>query len=746
MSRSILLILLTAIAATATGADLTVTVVDAEDQAPIAGAELLLEREDGSERRPLATDENGRVDLAGVAAGRYLLETTARGFEPDYREFVLTENEPLVITVALTSNAFVIDELVVTSTGIDENLELQTGYVTLDAAALEAIPGVVESDPIRALQSLPGVSAASDISSGLYIRGGSPDQNLMLLDGVTVYNPTHAFGLFSTFNNDAIGGLSLFKGAYPAEYGGRLGAVLDVENRQPDPPRVRAELGVSIIAARALVEGPAGPDRWFVAGRRTYLDPMLRALRTPENPIPDYYFYDVNALYASPRLGGMTTFSIYHGRDEVGVDADVNTQFDLGWGNTVMALRHERPLGDTLDGTLSLSSSRYDSGTDAEILATAFEVDNQLHDVTLSGRLDWYPGRGHGLSLGLGGSAYDFSYSQSFNNDSSVDYDSSPSELFVFVEDRWRIDPRTALRLGLRGRYIDDGDRYLLEPRLSVTRGLSRELTFKLGAGVYNQYLQLVTTEGFSAGDFYLPIDETAELGRSFQTVVGLEWRPNWIDLASFEIYANHLDDLVVFDNTMPVNQTSFTAEDIFMTGGTGYARGAEMMLRRDFGRFTGWFGYTLGYTRRTFEDLNRGNEFAPKYDRRHDINILVSTQAGAWRLGAAFRYATGQAFTPATARLLLRDPGTGEASEFGQVLPADRNSARLLPYHRLDVSARRPIRLFGRPAEFVAEIFNLYNRRNEWFVQYETDGPVTEATVVYMLPLIPSVGVNIEF
>jgi hypothetical protein len=550
--------------------------------------------------------------------------------------------------VALVSNAVVAEEIVVSATGLDEDLELQTGYVALDAATLDAIPGIVESDPIRALQSLPGVAAASDISSGLYIRGGSPDQNLVLLDGVTVYNPTHAFGLFSTFNNDAIDGLSLYKGAYPAEYGGRLGAVLDVENRQPDPPRLRAELGVSLIAARALVEGRAGRDRWLVAGRRTYLDPLLRALRTPENPIPDYFFYDLNGLYTSPRLGGNTTVSVYHGRDQVSVDADVDTSFDLGWGNTVLALRHARPLGDTLDGTLTLSTRRYDSETEAEIRATGFELDNRLRDLTASARLDWYPGGGHALSLGLGASSYDFSYVQRFNQEDPVVFEASPTELYAFGEDRWRLGDRTALRLGLRGRYIDDGRRWLLEPRLSVTQDLSRELTFKLGTGIYHQYLQLVTTEGFSAGDFYLPIDASADLGRSLQTVVGLEWRPLWMDLITLEIYANDLDELVVFDNTTPVNQTSFRAEDIFITGGDGYARGAEFMVRRDFGRFTGWVGYTLGWTRRRFEELNQGQQFPPKYDRRHDVNVLASTRAGSWTLGAAFRYATGQAFTPA--------------------------------------------------------------------------------------------------
>jgi len=302
------------------------------------------------------------------------------------------------------------------------------------------------------------------------------------------------------------------------------------------------------------------------------------------------------------------------------------------------------------------------------------------------------------------------------------------------------------VRSGLRLRHITDGERTLLEPRLSVSRSVRPDLRLKLGGGLYNQYLQLVSTEGFSAGDFYLPIDRTAELGRSWQLVVGGEWTYAPAGMVSLEFYNVWLDNLVEFDNRVPVDQASFTAEDLFVTGGTGQARGFEVFLRRSVGKLDGWLGYTLGWTNRTFAELNGGAEFSPKYDRRHDIGLVLSYKAGDWTLATSFRYATGQAFTPAAARFQLRDPATGGVSEASQILPAARNSARLLPYHRLDVSARRPFGLFGLQAEFVIEIFNLYNRRNEWFVQYDTSGSVTDPSVVGMLPLIPSVGVNVEF
>jgi len=281
---------------------------------------------------------------------------------------------------------------------------------------------------------------------------------------------------------------------------------------------------------------------------------------------------------------------------------------------------------------------------------------------------------------------------------------------------------------------------------MSLSRQVRPDLRLKLGGGIYHQYLQLVSTEGFSSGDFYVPIDETADPGRSWQLVAGAEWQADEQTEVSLEVYNTGLENLVALDSNVPVDQNSLVADELFVTDGKGYARGIEVFVRHKRDSWTGWLGYTMGWTRRTFAELNGGESFVPKYDRRHDLNLLVARQAGHWKLSASFRFATGQAFTPAAARYQLPDPATGQVDDEQQILSGARNSGRLLPYHRLDVSARHPLSLLGLKGEFVAEIFNLYNRRNEWFVQYDTDESVTEASVVGMLPLIPSVGVNFEF
>jgi hypothetical protein len=269
-------------------------------------------------------------------------------------------------------------------------------------------------------------------------------------------------------------------------------------------------------------------------------------------------------------------------------------------------------------------------------------------------------------------------------------------------------------------------------------------LRLKFGAGLYNQYLQLVSTEGFSAGDFYVPIDETAPPSRSWQTVLGLELQPNPQYRLSVEGYYTGLNALVLLDNNTPPERTGLTAADIFFTGGQGYQTGVELFVERRMGAVTGWIGYTLGWTRRTFPEVNGGKTFPPKYDRRNDISAVGQYRRGKWRFGANLVYATGQAFTPVSAQWVVRDAITGYTKP--EVLAAERNSARLLPYHRLDVSATREFGLFGKPAEFFVQVFNLYSRRNDWFVQYDVEETTVEPQIVRQLPIIPSVGVNFEF
>jgi len=275
-------------------------VIDAATGTRIAFADLqILGQENRREDIPasLQADSTGYFIWQSLPAGVFEIECGSDGYESRVSLITVADEDLLELNFELTSNVFVLEELVVIGQTGDIEGDLQTGFVKLDRETLASVPSIIEPDPLRALQMLPGVQAASDISSGLYIRGGGPDQTLVLMDGVPVYNPTHAFGFFSTFNNDAVSDLALYKGAYPAPYGGRLGAVVDVEMRTETEPKFAGKAGISLIAGHVFLEGRLGPDHWWVAGRRSFIEPLLNAIRTVENPIPSFYFYDFNAAY-----------------------------------------------------------------------------------------------------------------------------------------------------------------------------------------------------------------------------------------------------------------------------------------------------------------------------------------------------------------------------------------------------------------------------------------------------------------
>lgn len=747
-SLSLLIVGLSACAAHA--ATLRGIVTDATTSEPLAVVNVVAIRLDGPDRRGISSGNDGSYSIPDLSVGRYEVVATRIGY--------FSISDTVRVSEPSTRLDFVLDEDAIPIEGVDvtgdrfkQERETQTGFVDFDQEVIKTLPSIGDPDPIRSLQLLPGVQAASDISSGLYIRGGGPDQTLVTLDGVPIYNPTHAFGFFSTFNADALDGVTLYKGAYPAEYGGRLGAVVDVRSKDPEGPVVKGQAGLSTITGRLLLEGPLGDDGnrggWMVSGRRTFLEPFLDAIRTEDNEIPSYYFYDFNGkLQVHSGESGRWEVSFYNGSDNLNFDLEEDSFIRLGWGNTSFSASYSQIFATSLLGKLQLSTSEYTSETKVQIFTTPFGVENRLFDISLRGDLTWEATPSHRLRTGFVLSRYDFRYKQSFNREEQIDFEKSPSDVSAFFQDEWRPKEDLHIQPGIRLRYFSDGDRFLVEPRLSISDRLTDTTRWKFGAGLYNQYLQLISTEGFAAGDFYVPIDETTRPSRSTQGVVGLTWEPTLEYEFSAETYFTDLDNLVLFDKNAPQGQNSLTAEDLFVTGGTGWASGLELFAQKRTGALTGWVGYTLGWTRRTFEDVNEGEAFPPKYDRRHDINTVASYRKGPWTYSASYVYGTGQAFTPASSLYTIRNPAENDGQSDVLILPGEKNSARLYPYNRLDIGVTRDFSMFGREAKWLFQVFNVYSRRNEWFVQYNTSDLSADPEVVKMLPLIPTLGIQFDF
>ncbi|MDE2737180.1 MAG: TonB-dependent receptor [Gemmatimonadota bacterium] len=726
------------------GATLSGFVTDADNGEALILAVVVVE-----ELQLGATSNNsGYYAIKQVPAGTHVVSTSHIGYQTRWDTLSFSADGAVRLDVALVPKPVDIGEEVVVEAERSEELEqaTQSSFIALQVEPLQQMPAVGEADLLRSLQLLPGIQSASDVSSGLYVRGGGPDQTAILLDHIPLYNPSHLFGFFSTFNPDAIKDVQLYKGAYPAAYGRTLGAVLDVSNREGNRQRFSGRGGISLIASRLLAEGPVGQGSWMMAGRRTYLEPVLSAVRSFDVDIPlNYYFYDFNGK-VNQRWGDDTfTVSTYWGQDDLRVDAEEEDESfaDLRWGNRAVTARWTRVFSPTLFGHFMAAGSSYENSLLFSFFDTPFSVTNSIRDWSLKGDVDYFANRDHTLTLGFLATLFEFDFSQSFNQEGQSLYQKSVLAS-AYIQDEWQAGPTTRLRLGGRGAYFSVGDRLHFMPRLSLSRALSENIRVKAAAGMYRQYLQLITTEVFSGGDFWVPLDSSVEPGRSYQGVVGTEWNPSRRYQLSVEAYYTDLANLVVLDNAVAVDSEGTRSDDIFKSGGSGWASGVEVFLQRRTGALTGWIGYTLGWTRRTFPELNRGRAFPPKYDRRHDLSFVLSYNLGKWRLGSNLVYATGQAFTPASARYSLREPTTGDVEDY--VLAAERNSARLLPYHRLDASASREFGLWGLDVEFYLQIFNIYSRRNEWFVEFNTNNPETEPEVIKQLPIVPTLGFNFSF
>ena len=702
------------------------------------------------------SNAEGYYAIPDIPAGTWIVTASYIGYTTHRDTLVLTTGQALRWDIELERQVLEMGEVVVEAeASAASELDQRPSVVALQVTDVQQMAAMAESDLLRSLQLLPGVQAASDFSSGLYVRGGGPDQTGILLDQMRLYNPSHAFGFFSTFNPDAIKDVTFYKGAYPAQYGGSLSAVLDVQNRAGNRRNFSTSGGVSLISSRLMSEGPLGQGSWMVAGRRTYIDPVLRAVRQTTDELDGlgYWFYDVNAkvnTQLSPNDNLM--LSAYRGNDHLdisfGISDSTNTDtlsfgFGNNWGNEALTGRWTHVFSPALFGRLIALYSKYQSDITLNLFGTPIAVRNRVRDLSIKGDLDYFAAANHTLRTGVGLTLFRFDYGVRFDqyeNNQVV----KPYLLSAYVQDDWQVTPLTEARLGLRGTYYGEGGHLSLNPRFSLSRVLQEGWRVKLAGGSYRQYLQLVSSEGFSGGDLWLPLDETVEPGRSYQTVAGLEWAPANSYRFSVETYYTDLANLVVLDEEQGENDEQETSEDIFKTGGTGYATGVELFAEKRRGRLSGWLGYTLGWTRRTFPDIDGGRTFPPKYDRRHDVSLTATYRLARWTWTANFVYGTGQAYTPAAARYTLRDPASDRPVD--RLLAAPRNTARLLPYHRLDVGMRRTFGLFGADVDFYLQIFNAYNRRNEWFVQYDPNDSTEQPIVARMLPIVPTFGFDFRF
>lgn len=722
--------------------------------------------------------------------GAVALNCSYIGFQPFNAAFTLRRDT--MIHIALQPEGVEMETVEITGEkDIAESSQMST--IDVPVEMIQKIPALMgEVDVIKALQLLPGVQGGSEGSTGFYVRGGGPDQNLMLLDGVPVYNVSHLFGFFSVFPADAISNVSLIKGGFPARYGGRLSSVIDISLKDGNMKEWHGEGSVGIIASKLTVQGPLWKDKTsiMVSGRRTYIDLLTKPIilaATDGATSAGYYFYDGvgkinhrfndrNRLYLSfyggnDKAAANNTYTENFGNTEYTSD----TRFKLFWGNKIAALRWNHLFNDRLfaNFTATYSTFKFGVGADASNSETtsgqtirdrfALNYDSAIRDWTAKADFDWFASPNHLVRFGTYGINHKFTPGVSnivietpgYSVDTVLGSTPIPAwEMGVYIEDDFKIGNRQKVNVGLHGSgFLVDGSFYKsLQPRLSYRLLVDPNWAVKASFTTMYQYIHLLTNANVGLPtDLWVPATESirpqsawqgaAGVARSFQDL-GLE--------LTVEGYYKYMQGLVEYKEG-----AAFLAENsdwqTKVVQGDGWSYGGEFLLQKKHGKSTGWVGYTLSWTNRQFEELNNGNVFPFKYDRRHDLSFVFMHEfSKRVDCGLTWVYGTGSATTLPVS--MYQSTGLNQLNLLGYPNVIDhiseRNGFRLRPYHRLDLSVNlhKEHKKWSRTWSF--SVYNAYSRRNPYFVFFDND-PRTGVRIlkqVSLFPILPSIAYRFQF
>jgi hypothetical protein len=700
--------------------------------------------------RGAIADSSGSFSIAHLPPGSLSVDVHFIGYDSSTYVIVLSEEQTFTLNIDLHSKSISGEEVTVDGQRERELERTTVSQIILTPATIEQVPAVGgENDPFRVLQLMPGVKALSDLSSGLYIRGGPPDQNLIQLDDNTIYNPTHLFGFFSTFNTDAIKDVDLIKGGAPPEYGGRLTGVLDVTTREGDPNEFHGQTSLSMISARQTLEFPVPDGSILISGRRTYIDEFLNVVNAQNllglsSPLPQYYFYDLNAKI-DEHLGANDHLSIsgYLGADNLNYPTDGVISILLNWGNKLASAEWTHIFSDALYARTFVGYSGYSSNSSGSLTASPYDFDNGLSELSAKEDVDWTMNPEHDIRVGAGLSRYTFNFYNTLGSTNAplVDTGGVPYYLSTYAQDEWKPTDRITATYGLRAEWLEFSNAITLDPRATVAYQLNPDWTLKASTGIYHQFLHLVSAGEYTFFDFWIPGTAPLPPSRSTQYILGLSGYPSDSYFVSCEAYYKKLNNIVEY------NEAKFLTDSIteIFPRGTGQAYGIEFFFRKQISDFTGWIGYTLSWVTEQIPELNNGLPFYPIYDQRNDIQVVLNYKlSDRWTVGGSFTYATGQAYTADIGYYHVALDGIGFENDFD--VPGGMGSERLPDYNRADASATYAFHLFGKSAKASLDIYNIYNRRNVWFRVVDTQSQPPQISDVLSLPIIPTLGLEVTY
>jgi hypothetical protein len=708
------------------------------------------------------------------------------GYETRTLKFLLSGDT--TINIGLASGT-TLREVVVTGTAEDK-IQESSRMSTIDVpiAQIKALPAFLgEVDVFKVLQLLPGVQAGSEGSSGLYVRGGGPDQNLILLDGVPVYNASHLFGFFSVFNADAINHVELIKGGFPARYGGRLSSVIDINMKEGDAKKFKGEGSIGLVASRLTIEGPIIKDRtsFILSGRRTYIDvlasPLIRTASKGEERA-GYYFYDLNAkinhrineknrIFLSSYTGDDKAYA--HSRykyNSGGRNSDSRDDLGLGWGNITTALRWNSIITNKLFSNATATYSRYRFLVSAESKETSTEQDSTrtdfyhtqyvsgIRDYALKIDFDYLPNPKHYVKFGGQAIQHRFSpgvlaYSSTEQPDTTLGaHVTDAKEFFAYIEDDFMVTQKLKINAGLHtSGFTVEGKFYKsLQPRISGRYLVSPEISLKASYAQMTQFIHLLSNAGIGLPtDLWVPATSSIGPEHSYLSSIGGAYNLNNKYEFSIEGYYKKMNGLIEYkDGANYLNVESDWQTKV--ETGHGQSYGSEFFIQKKTGKISGWIGYTLSWTNRTFPNINNGKTFPYRYDRRHDIKIAaVYELKKAKELSLTWVYGTGAAVTlPQSTYEQSNDNSTPYFGYNGAVLYYNgRNSYRMRAYHRLDLSYTiTKITKWGERSWSIG-VYNAYSRKNPFFMDLTTDNKGNRKFVQYSLfPIIPSIAYRFKF
>jgi len=718
------------------------------------------------------------------------------GYQPQTFAFDLTKDVEMNVKLSSSVSLEVVE---VTASKNGEAIEEQTqmSTVSIPVAQIKKLPAFLgETDILKALQLLPGIQSGGEGQSGLYVRGGSPDQNLILLDGVPVYNASHLFGFFSVFNADAIKDVTLIKGGFPARYGGRLSSVLDIKMKEGNEKKIKGAGSIGLISSKLTLEGPIIKDKtsFIVSARRTYIDVLAQPLiknafsQDGGDGKAGYYFYDMNAKVNHKFSDKDRLFlSFYSGRDKFYFDLTEKFEEDtykqsigFGWGNVTSAVRYNHVWGNRLFSNVTLTYSKYDfntSGDNEDIYTNSsgeqvtegfnLNYDSGIKDYAAKIDFDFVPNPNHFIRFGVNYINHEFdpgTFNVGFEAE-GIKIDTTfgqslvnANEFAFFLEDDFKIGSKLKVNAGLHfsGFGLDKGKIYTsLQPRVGMRYLLPGQSSIKASFATMQQYVQFLTNENLSLPtDLWLPTTERVLPQSSWQVAAGFAKTFRGQYEISLEGYYKQMKNVVSYSEGSSF--ISFGDWQDNISQGEGEAYGGEFLIRKKEGKLTGWIGYTLNWTWRKFPDINFGERYPYKYDRRHDLSIVgVYDFSDRVSMSASWVFGSGNAYTLGEAVYSGNFPtGVGDNSflnNFFTQYYQDRNNERTPAYHRFDIGVNftKQKRFWKRTWSFGA--YNLYNRANPFFlyldsVRADNGGQKTVLKQISLFPIIPYFNWSFEF